>query len=344
MLVSDFDFDLPQELIAQTPLERRDKSRLLLLDRASGSVRHQMFENFSDLLNPGDLLVLNDTKVIPARLHGTRPGGGQAELLLLEEVSKDCWKALAKPAKRLKPGMVLSFGELSAEVLAEGEHGERTVRFSAETSVRDLIERIGEMPLPPYIGAAEALNDPTRYQTVYAHNEGAVAAPTAGLHFTPDVLMRIRQKGIDIRYLTLHVGLGTFRPVSVERTEDHQMHFERYTLPDETISAILETKRRGGRVVAVGTTVARTLETCAPDYLQKCGETGIFITPGYQFKAVDALLTNFHLPCSTLIMLVSAFVEHINPSRGRETVIAAYREAIAQKYRFYSFGDAMFLA
>lgn len=344
MLVSDFDFDLPQELIAQTPLERRDKSRLLLLDRASGNVRHQMFEGFPDLLNPGDLLVLNDTKVIPARLHGTRPGGGQVELLLLEEISKDCWKALAKPARRLKPGTVVDFGELSAEVLSEGEHGERTVQFSAETSVRDLIERIGEMPLPPYIGAAEALADPNRYQTVYAHNEGAVAAPTAGLHFTPDVLMRIRQKGIDIRYLTLHVGLGTFRPVSVERTEDHQMHFERYTLPDETIAAILETKRRGGRVVAVGTTVARTLESCAPDYRQKSGETGIFITPGYRFQAVDALLTNFHLPCSTLIMLVSAFVEQANPGCGREAVIAAYREAIAQKYRFYSFGDAMFLA
>lgn len=357
MDVELFDFELPESLIAQTPLTNRTGSRLLTLNKRTGEIGHHQFEEFSGFLAPGDLLVLNDTRVIPARLFGVKSDtGAKAELLLLKSLGDDRWEALAKPGKRLKKGAVIHFGEqapdengtsqplMKAVVEEEGEMGARIVRFEYNGIFNELLDRLGEMPLPPYI--KEQLNDRERYQTVYAKHEGSAAAPTAGLHFTKEFLQKLQSQGVRIAYVTLHVGLGTFRPVSADKVEEHQMHAEYFVLPEETAAAVNETRAAGGRVVAVGTTSARTLETasrlCAGDpelqgTLTGCsGWTDIFIYPGVPILAVDALLTNFHLPKSTLVMLVSAIA-------GREQVLAAYREAVEREYRFFSFGDAMFI-
>lgn len=341
MDINMYDFELPEELIAQTPLADRSASRLLALDKRSGSIRHHHFSEIIQYLQPGDTLVLNDTRVLPARLFGVKEDtGAKAEVLLLKNLGNDSWEALVKPGKKLKTGSVIVFSdELKAVIESEGEMGGRVLRFSYQGIFNEILDRLGQMPLPPYI--KERLDDQERYQTVYSKHEGSAAAPTAGLHFTEDLLEQIRNKGVDIAFVTLHVGLGTFRPVSVDRIEDHVMHEEYYVLPQETADLLNATKQRGGRVVAVGTTSARTLETVA----QKCvdgpivkssGWTGIFIYPGYTYKLVDALITNFHLPKSTLVMLVSALA-------GRENILNAYQEAIEQKYRFFSFGDAMFI-
>ncbi|MCM3042170.1 tRNA preQ1(34) S-adenosylmethionine ribosyltransferase-isomerase QueA [Paenibacillus motobuensis] len=341
MDINMYDFELPEELIAQTPLADRSASRLLALDKRSGSIRHHHFSEIIQYLQPGDTLVLNDTRVLPARLFGVKEDtGAKAEVLLLKNLGNDSWEALVKPGKKLKTGSVIVFSDdLKAVIESEGEMGGRVLRFSYQGIFNEILDRLGQMPLPPYI--KERLDDQERYQTVYSKHEGSAAAPTAGLHFTEDLLEQIRNKGVDIAFVTLHVGLGTFRPVSVDRIEDHVMHEEYYVLPQETADLLNATKQRGGRVVAVGTTSARTLETVA----QKCGDgpivkssgwTGIFIYPGYTYKLVDALITNFHLPKSTLVMLVSALA-------GRENILNAYQEAIEQKYRFFSFGDAMFI-
>ncbi|WP_334075666.1 MULTISPECIES: tRNA preQ1(34) S-adenosylmethionine ribosyltransferase-isomerase QueA [Paenibacillus] len=341
MNVDLYDFELPEELIAQTPLADRTASRLLALNKQDGSIQHHTFSDIVDYLQPGDTLVLNDTRVIPARLFGVKEDtGAKAEVLLLKNLGEDRWEALVKPGKKLKTGAVIVFGEeLKATIEQEGEMGGRVLRFSYQGIFHEILDRLGQMPLPPYI--KEKLDDRERYQTVYSKHEGSAAAPTAGLHFTEDLLDEIRKKRIDIAFVTLHVGLGTFRPMSVDRVEDHVMHEEYYVLPQETADLLNETKARGGRIIAVGTTSARTLETVA----QKCGNgpvvqssgwTGIFIYPGYQFGLVDALITNFHLPKSTLVMLVSALA-------GRETILKAYREAVEHRYRFFSFGDAMFI-
>ncbi|PYI53310.1 tRNA preQ1(34) S-adenosylmethionine ribosyltransferase-isomerase QueA [Paenibacillus flagellatus] len=345
MDVQAFDFDLPESLIAQTPLPERTSSRLLTLDKTTGEIGHHGFERLIDYLRADDTLVLNDTRVIPARLIGVKADtGANVELLLLKELGGDRWEALARPGKRLKPGAVVRFGGegeplLEAVVEAEGEMGSRIVRFRYEGIFRELLDRLGQMPLPPYI--KERLDDRERYQTVYARHPGSAAAPTAGLHFTPDYLDAIRAKGVRIVHVTLHVGLGTFRPVSVDRVEDHTMHEEYYSVPEETAKALNEAKAAGRRVVAVGTTSARTLETAANRFgggpIEACdGWSGIFIYPGYTFRMVDALLTNFHLPKSTLVMLVSALA-------GTDNIMRAYREAIEREYRFFSFGDAMFI-
>lgn len=340
MKKSDFYYDLPPERIAQEPLAQRDQSRLMTLDRATGAVGHRHFYDLPDLLRPGDCLILNNSRVLPARLYGNREKtGGQVEFVLLNEKKRDEWEVILRPGRTARVGTRYVFGGglLKAEVLEIIEDGNRIVRFEHEGDFYRLIEQIGEMPLPHYI--THKLADKERYQTVYAKQSGSAAAPTAGLHFTPELLERLRQKGVRIGYVTLHVGLGTFRPVKADTIEEHVMHSEHYELPEETAALIRETKASGGRVVGVGTTSCRTLESVA----QRCGEiraaegwTDIFIYPGFQFKVLDALITNFHLPESTLIMLVSAFA-------GREHVLNAYREAIAEKYRFYSFGDAMFL-
>ncbi|MNW34963.1 S-adenosylmethionine:tRNA ribosyltransferase-isomerase [compost metagenome] len=341
MNVELYDFELPEELIAQTPLTDRSASRLLTLNKNDGSVEHHTFSDILKYLRPGDTLVLNDTRVIPARLFGVKEDtGAKAEVLLLKNLGEDCWEALVKPGKKLKTGSVIVFSdELKATIESEGEMGERVLRFLYTGIFNEILDRLGQMPLPPYI--KERLEDQERYQTVYSKHEGSAAAPTAGLHFTESLLQQISDQGIDIAFVTLHVGLGTFRPMSVDRVEDHVMHEEYYVLPQETADLLNATKARGGRVVAVGTTSARTLETVA----QKCGNdpvvkssgwTGIFIYPGYEFGLVDALITNFHLPKSTLVMLVSALA-------GRENILNAYKEAIEQKYRFFSFGDAMFI-
>ncbi len=364
-ILSDYDFDLPESCIAQLPAERRDMSRLLVLDRASGSLEHRRFRDLREYLKPGDLLVLNDTKVIPARLYGHRSTGGKVEVLLLQEKERDVWVALARPGKKLPVGTVVAFGnaepaergapegrtpELTAEVLDILPGGERMIRLVSHTGepTMALVARLGELPLPPYISGRP--EDPDRYQTVYARHEGAVAAPTAGLHFTPELMAELEQQGIRIARITLHTGLGTFKPVTAEDIREHPMHAEWYSLPEETAQAIRETHARGGRVVAVGTTVARTLEHAAkeqggPDLEASSGETQLFIYPGYRFQVVNALVTNFHLPKSTLLMLVSAFIEQGAPEgrSGREALLDAYRVAIADGYRFYSFGDAMFL-
>jgi S-adenosylmethionine:tRNA ribosyltransferase-isomerase len=363
--LSDYDFDLPESSIAQLPAERRDMSRLLVLDRATGALEHRRFRDLLDYLKPGDLLILNDTKVIPARLHGHRPTGGKVEVLLLQEKERDVWVALARPGKKLPVGSVVNFGtitspgdspspaeelpELSAQVLEVLPGGERLIQLSSHTGepTMALVARLGELPLPPYISGRP--EDPDRYQTVYAQHEGAVAAPTAGLHFTPELMAELEQRGTRIARITLHTGLGTFKPVMAEDIREHPMHAEWYSLPEATVQAIRETRARGGRVVAVGTTVARTLEHAAqeqggPDLQAASGETRLFIYPGYRFQVVDALVTNFHLPKSTLLMLVSAFIEQGGTGgSGRETLLEAYRVAIAEGYRFYSFGDAMFL-
>ena len=340
MKKSDFYFDLPQELIAQTPLDRRDASRLLCLDRSSGAMEHKFFYNLPELLQPGDCLVLNDSRVLPARLIGHRlPGGGVCEILLLTQREPDLWECLVRPGKRLRPGALVSFGdgELTAVVESEVTDGNRLVRFSYQGIFLEILDRLGEMPLPPYI--KEKLQDRERYQTVYSKEPGSAAAPTAGLHFTNQLLSQIRDRGVHVCYVTLHVGLGTFRPVKEEDILDHEMHSEFCIIPEETARIVNETKRTGGRVIAVGTTSCRTLESfaAADGMLKPCsGWTNIFIYPGYAFRCIDALVTNFHLPESTLIMLVSALA-------GRENILNAYREAVKLRYRFFSFGDAMFI-
>lgn len=337
MKKSDFHFDLPHELIAQTPIEPRDHSRLLCLDRETGKIDHRHFYDLPLLLRAGDLLVVNDSKVLPARLYGKRADtGAMVEVLLLRQREQDVWEVLTKPGKKAKPGARLIFGEgmLSAEVLELEEEGNRIVRFSYEGSFYPLLEQLGQMPLPPYI--TEKLKDKDRYQTVYANELGSAAAPTAGLHFTPELLAKLPEFGIGIAKVTLHVGLGTFRPVKEDEIERHHMHAEHYELPPETADAIRRTKAQGGRVIAVGTTACRTLESVAAKYgdiRPDEGYTDIFIYPGYTFRVLDGLITNFHLPESTLIMLVSAFA-------GYEHTMEAYRTAIAERYRFYSFGDA----
>lgn len=340
MNVKDFDFELPQELIAQDPLKDRSSSRLLVLDKVSGEIRHESFRHVADELREGDCLVINNTKVIPARLYGVREETGAAvEVLLLKRRESDIWEVLTRPGKKTRPGTVLSFGNglLRARVLEVVEDGNRLIRFSYEGIFEELLDQLGQMPLPPYI--THELKDKSRYQTVYAKYEGSAAAPTAGLHFTKELLAEIEEKGVKIAQVTLHVGLGTFRPVKVDVVEEHRMHSEYYQIEEEQAARINETKKAGGRIVAVGTTSCRTLESAAgEDGMVRAGSgnTDIFIYPGYRFRAVDALITNFHLPQSTLIMLVSALA-------GREHVMAAYEEAVRERYRFFSFGDAMFI-
>lgn len=341
MNVDLYDFELPEELIAQTPLADRSASRLLTLDKRDGSTEHHVFSDILDYLRPGDTLVLNDTRVIPARLFGIKEDtGAKAEVLLLKSLGEDRWETLVKPGKKLRTGAVIVFSEeLKATVESEGEMGGRVLRFSYQGIFNEILDRLGQMPLPPYI--KEKLDDRERYQTVYAKNEGSAAAPTAGLHFTESLLEAIKAKGVQVAFVTLHVGLGTFRPMSVDRVEDHVMHEEYYVLPQETAEVINRTKAAGGRVIAVGTTSARTLETVGQKFgggplSYSSGWTGIFIYPGYDFKIVDAMITNFHLPKSTLVMLVSALA-------GRDHILSAYKEAIDQKYRFFSFGDAMLI-
>lgn len=341
MNVDLYDFELPEELIAQTPLADRSASRLLTLNKQDGSTEHHVFSDIVDYLRPGDTLVLNDTRVIPARLFGIKEDtGAKAEVLLLKSLGEDRWEALVKPGKKLRTGTVITFGEeLKATIESEGEMGGRVLRFSYQGIFNEILDRLGQMPLPPYI--KEKLDDRERYQTVYAKNEGSAAAPTAGLHFTEALLEEIKGKGVQVGFVTLHVGLGTFRPMSVDRIEDHVMHEEYYVMPQETADLINRTKAAGGRIIAVGTTSARTLETVGQKFgdgpLSYCsGWTGIFIYPGYEFKVVDALITNFHLPKSTLVMLVSALA-------GRDHILSAYKEAIDHQYRFFSFGDAMLI-
>ena len=341
MNTADFDFDLPEELIAQTPLEKRDASRLLVVDKETGAFSDQHFDQIIDQLQPGDALVMNNTRVLPARLYGSKPEtGGHVELLLLKNTQGDDWEVLAKPAKRLKVGAQISFGDgrLTATVVEELEHGGRIVRFGYEGIFLEVLESLGEMPLPPYIH--KKLADRERYQTVYAKENGSAAAPTAGLHFTEELLEQIAAKGVKLVYLTLHVGLGTFRPVSVDSLDDHEMHSEFYSLSEEAAQTLRQVKANGGRVIAVGTTSIRTLETIGSKFQGQIqadsGWTNIFIKPGYDWKVVDAFSTNFHLPKSTLVMLVSAFA-------GRSLTLKAYEHAIAERYRFFSFGDAMFI-
>ena len=341
MNTADFDFDLPEELIAQTPLEKRDASRLLVVDKETGAFSDQHFDQIIDQLQPGDALVMNNTRVLPARLYGIKPEtGGHVELLLLKNTKGDDWEVLAKPAKRLRVGAQISFGDgrLTATVVEELEHGGRIVRFGYEGIFLEVLESLGEMPLPPYIH--EKLADRERYQTVYAKENGSAAAPTAGLHFTEELLEQIAAKGVKLVYLTLHVGLGTFRPVSVDSLDDHEMHSEFYSLSEESAQTLRRVKANGGRIIAVGTTSIRTLETIGSKFQGQIqadsGWTNIFIKPGYDWKVVDAFSTNFHLPKSTLVMLVSAFA-------GRSLTLEAYEHAIAERYRFFSFGDAMFI-
>lgn len=336
----DFDFDLPEELIAQTPIEPRDASRLLILDKISGEIQHRHFYDIIDYLNPNDCLILNDSRVLPARIYGIKEGtGARVEFLLLAAKGDDVWEVLAGPGKRAKPGNRFSFGDglMTAEVLEIIEDGNRLVKFSYQGNFYVVLDQIGQMPLPPYI--KKKLEDKERYQTVYSREVGSAAAPTAGLHFTKELLGKIREKGIKIGYVTLHVGLGTFRPVSVDKITDHKMHSEHYWLPQETADLINETKKNGGRVISVGTTSCRTIESVAKKegcIKESDGFTDIFIYPGFQFKVLDGLITNFHLPESTLIMLVSALA-------GREHILNAYRIAVQEKYRFFSFGDAMLI-
>lgn len=340
MKTSDFYYDLPEELIAQDPLEDRTASRLLVLDRKTGAVKHKIFSDVIDYLNKGDCLVINNTRVIPARLIGEKEGtGGKVEVLLLKRRANDVWETLVKPGKKLRPGARVTFGDgrLKAEILEIAEEGNRLVRFYYEGIFEEILDSLGEMPLPPYI--THKLEDKEMYQTVYAKYDGSAAAPTAGLHFTKELLSKIEEKGIKIASITLHVGLGTFRPVKVDDVNNHHMHTEWYEVNAEAADIINETKRNGGRVICVGTTSCRTIESVADEngYMKaKTGETDIFIYPGYKFKIMDGLITNFHLPESTLVMLVSAFA-------GKENVLAAYETAVKERYRFFSFGDAMIL-
>ena len=336
---SDFYFELPEELIAQTPLEKRDSSRLLHLNRLTGEMEHRHFYDLVDYLHEGDCMVFNDSRVLPARLIGARPSGGSVELVLLRDLGEGRWECLSRPGRKTKPGTEILFGdgELKATVEAVAEGGNRIVRFDYEGIFLEVLERLGKMPLPPYI--KEELQDGERYQTVYSREIGSAAAPTAGLHFTKELMEEIAAKGVKLCFVTLHVGLGTFRPVKAENIEDHEMHSEFCMVPEETSRIVTETKRKGGRVIAVGTTSCRTLESFALEdgsLPVTSGWTNIFIYPGYKFKCIDALVTNFHLPESTLIMLVSALA-------GREHILNAYNEAVRQRYRFFSFGDAMFI-
>lgn len=341
MQVEDFDFDLPEELIAQTPLADRTSSKLLVLDKDSGEVTHHTFKHIVNEFQAGDCLVLNDTRVLPARLMGVKEDtGANIEVLLLKATEDDTWETLVKPAKRIKIGTVVSFGEglLRATCVGETEHGGRIFKFTYDGIFYEILDQLGEMPLPPYI--REKLDDQDRYQTVFARERGSAAAPTAGLHFTDSLLNEIRAKGVEVVFITLHVGLGTFRPVSVESIDDHEMHSEFYRLTQETADTINRVKQAGGRIISVGTTSTRTLETVANKFngeLQEdSGWTSIFIYPGYEFKCIDGLITNFHLPKSTLVMLVSALTT-------RDHILNAYNQAIQQQYRFFSFGDAMFI-
>lgn len=336
MKKSDFYFDLPERLIAQTPIQKRDHSRMLHVDKVTGELEHKHFYELPEYLNAGDCLVLNDSRVLPARLLGCRPTGGSIELVLLRDLGEGRWECLSRPGRKTKPGTEIIFGdgELSATVESVAEGGNRIVQFHYEGIFLEILERLGKMPLPPYI--KEELNDSERYQTVYSRELGSAAAPTAGLHFTKELLAEIEAKGVKVCYVTLHVGLGTFRPVKEDEIENHEMHSEFCIVPDETARIVTETKQNGGRVIAVGTTSCRTLESFAEadGTLKPCsGWTDIFIYPGYQFKCIDALVTNFHLPESTLIMLVSALA-------GRENVLNAYKVAVEEEYRFFSFGDA----
>ena len=340
MRTSDFNFDLPEELIAQHPLEKRDYSKLMVLDRKSGEIEHKHFYDIIDYLNEGDTLVLNNTRVMPARLFGEKEGtGGKIEFLLLKRIEGDKWECLAKPGKKAKIGATFTFGEgkLKCTVVDIVEEGNRIIEFTYDGIFEQVLDELGEMPLPPYI--TERLDDKERYQTVYSKEKGSAAAPTAGLHFTEEILTKVKEKGINIAYLTLHVGLGTFRPVKVDDVNDHTMHSEFYSLNEEDAKIINDTKKRGNRVISVGTTSTRTLETIGNEeglVKAQSGWTNIFIYPGYKFKVVDNLITNFHLPESTLIMLVSALA-------NKEYVMNAYNEAVKEKYRFFSFGDSMFI-
>lgn len=341
LTTEDFDYDLPQELIAQTPLKERDQSRLLVLDSKTGKYQDDYFYNVIDRLNPGDALVMNDSRVMPARLYGVKPEtGGHVEVLLLNNTDGDNWETLVKPAKRAKVGTEISFGDgkLTATVTEELEHGGRMIEFHYDGIFMEILDQLGEMPLPPYI--KEKLDDPEMYQTVYSREIGSAAAPTAGLHFTTELLKKIEDKGVKLVYLTLHVGLGTFRPVSEENIEDHKMHSEFYRLTEDAAKTLNEVKANGGRIVATGTTSIRTLETIGTKFNGEIradsGWTDIFIKPGYKWQVVDAFITNFHLPKSTLVMLVASFT-------GRENILNAYRHAVSEKYRFFSFGDAMFI-
>ena len=340
MKVSDFNYDLPQELIAQVPIKNRDESRLMVLDRKSKTIEHKIFKDILDYLKPGDCLVRNNTKVIPARLYGIKEETGiNVEFLLLNRIEGDYWEVMVKPGRRLKKGTNVIFGNglLKAEILDIMEGGNRKVKFIYEGIFNEILDQIGLMPLPPYIH--EKLQDKDRYQTVYAKYEGSAAAPTAGLHFTDELLEKIKQKGVEIANVTLHVGIGTFRPVKEENVEEHKMHTEHFYIKDEDVEKINKAKRTGHRIIAVGTTSCRVLESIADEngYVKRIEtDTGIFIYPGYKFKCIDGLITNFHLPESTLIMLVSALA-------GKEFVMKAYEEAVREKYRFFSFGDAMFI-
>ncbi len=339
MKKSDFWYDLPESLIAQTPVEPRDHSRLMHLSRQDGSIAHLHFYDLLDLLQPGDCLIVNDSRVLPARLYGYKSTGARIEMLLLEQKGPDTWEVLVKPGKKALPGTTVHFGDglLQAQILTVLDGGNRLVRFSYQGNFYEILEQIGQMPLPHYITAK--LEDKERYQTVYSHELGSAAAPTAGLHFTRDMMKRLEEKGVRIGYVTLHVGLGTFRPVKVDEITEHKMHSEHYRLPEETAQLIRQTKESGGRVIAVGTTSTRTLESVATKYgsvVADEGYTDIFIYPGYSFRVLDGLITNFHLPESTLIMLVSAFA-------GYENTMHAYQTAVQEKYRFYSFGDAMLI-
>ena len=340
MKTSDFYYDLPESLIAQEPLAERDKSRLMVLDKESGEIEHKHFYDIENMINPGDALILNDTRVLPARLYGVKEDtGGAIEFLLLNKRSMDTWEVILKPGRRAKPGARFVFGDgkLKAEILDIVNEGNRLVKFEYEGVFENVLDELGEMPLPPYI--TKKLEDKDRYQTVFAKHNGSAAAPTAGLHFTPELLERLKEKGVRIGYVTLHVGLGTFRPVKAEDITEHKMHSEFYVLPEETAELINKTKAEGGRIISVGTTATRTLETagrCGMPLSASSGWTDIFIYPGKTFNVIDALITNFHLPESTLIMLVSALA-------GRENVLAAYEKAIEERYRFFSFGDAMLI-
>lgn len=337
----DFYFDLPEELIAQDPLEDRSSSRLLVLDKETGETSHHIFKEIVDYLNPGDCLVINDTKVIPARLIGAREGtGAKIEVLLLKRKENNVWETLVKPGKKARPGTRIVFGEglLVGEVIDVVEEGNRLIKFEYEGIFEEILDQLGEMPLPPYI--THKLQDKNRYQTVYAKHEGSAAAPTAGLHFTPELLEQVKEMGVNIAHVTLHVGLGTFRPVKVDDVEKHHMHSEFYIVEEDQAKLINDTKKNGGRVIAVGTTSCRTLESATgEDGIVKAtsGWTEIFIYPGYRFKCIDALITNFHLPESTLLMLVSALA-------GKEKIMHAYEVAVQERYRFFSFGDAMFIS
>lgn len=340
MKTSDFYFDLPQELIAQDPLEDRSSSRLLVMDKETGEIEHHIFREITNYLHPGDCLVINDTKVIPARLYGSKIGtDAKIEVLLLKRKENDVWETLVKPGKKAKPGTKISFGDglLVGDVIDVVEEGNRLIQFSYEGIFEEILDKLGQMPLPPYI--THQLKDKNRYQTVYAKHDGSAAAPTAGLHFTPELLAQIKEKGIKIAHVTLHVGLGTFRPVKVEDVTEHHMHSEFFIVEESQAKLINDTKAAGGRVISVGTTSCRTLESAADENGQVrsgSGWTDIFIYPGYRFKVIDCLITNFHLPESTLLMLVSALA-------GKENILNAYEIAVQERYRFFSFGDAMFL-